>query len=1223
MAGDAISESDLTTRLLQKIGDYWTDLSRTSSRDIDSEKFWEPYDCAQIMMTHAFELLQLCSNIPSIPIVEIGTIAILDDYENRYLRIKWGEVNVTIIFDILKSDALNQMKNIHNFLPETNIFVVLLPFLPGENECRIASDLRDDGTSIILMCPTDFNALISAKWNLGDLLIYKVFRMFLLGKQDIEGVYEKYAWPQFKTILDRTEISPPELSLDDALKNLDLKITDLLEHPTFKDLQKSLHTNNFVMISGPSSCGKTSLALRAAHNIHINLGRDIWYFDVGSARAEDAIHLGIRLLSRGIKAKELLLVLDDLQTNLDMARQMILFLSLFQRLVFGNKLQTLGVCWPDFKPEFKKTGINFITFDINASQLSCLMIDHFGKRLNKQQLNIIRKTAGDDLLVLKLSLIISNELNRYLTPKELAEELWKRMRHSCGIPPKVMGRAVLVASIIGQYECEVTKTFLIRQTQIRESEIDELAKAKLIRYHRGQINAGHRSFCTLMSDYLGGYQEHWKWFRRHNRPSTQENIMLEFILSLPPSQIWPILKAIHTHVGFKVSGNIFEKEFSLAEYWQNLDYLLDRVIGQQKDDPTWGGDISSAAFAIEALSNLGMFDEAKKSISFLRNSYWTNNDGLFVKVNEIATFYDFNQIKGKMKTEDLSKKRQAFADLAEEIDVNLFHENWARGIILCVESAFGEKTESELAELAILVEKFAHKSGYFYPARVPWCTARVLMGLGTCGRRVHNSNVVKKAAEWLLRSKKDGGVFYNGMWEAGTGGWNTPIETTALCIIALVSVDIDKNDPRLIQAINYLIAEKRKWVEQDSEIDGVLAIEAYSMMGKELDEISTELRTLLKWMKSKALWLYATKHADETLSQSPKIAQIAASLIRLTWKRMSSDLPNVLKAFALSKTESKLYGSFGELEPPVPNKEPSKSIFAEVGITPDKVIGIIEKFESVNLSEFYAVNGYTKFNERERNNLKDLFVKICEAISNRSDKRENYLIWGPPGSGKTYLIERIVEALKDHLKYWKLDLSKIEREEFLSKLHDVQKGTDSINVICLIDEIDSKKKEAWSFEILLSFLDANQYTANSLIWILAGSSEENIIDFKNSLVQRFKGKDLTSRIPQENIIEIPPPTLEDRLLLILSYIKRLSAYRNFPIKHIEKFALFYLMISSELANPRQLEDFIHAGIKRVIMSEDRLKYDDLFYAGDLKNKEFWRNYEVVTTQLTNKYITIT
>lgn len=1227
MEKSTISEPALPTLLLQKIGDYWYDLSRLSSSAIDIQKFWEPSECAQAMMTHAYDILQLYLKKDSIPILDRDAISILDSSMNRYLKIKWGGVEVTIIFDFLKSDELTKMKYIHDFLPNTNIFIVLLPHPPTEEECRTTSDLRDNGISMFLMCPSDFNALISARWNLIDILIYKIFRILLLGKKDIEGTYEKFTWDHFKSLLDTIKINPPELDLDTALRNLDIRITELLEHPVLIDIQKYLSADNSVLIFGPSSSGKTSLALRAAYNIHVTLEKDVWYFDVGSSRTEEVVHLGIRLLDREIQSKDLLLVLDDLQANPDIAKQILMFVSHFQRLVFGKKLQIIGTSWPDLKYDIATTRVDFAIVDIDSSQLAELMTTHYGNRLNDNQIEEIKKITGDDLFVLKLALIISNDVGRVLTPNQIAEEFWKRRTEHCDLTIDKTGRAILVASIIGQYECEITKTFLMRQTGLTEAEIDKLVKFKLIRYHRGLINAGHRSLCTMMSNYLGANDDNWEWFRRNNKPATPEDIVVEFIFSLPPSQIWPILKSIHSYVGFK-SGLDMEKGLSLVDYWKNIDYLLEKIINQQKDDPTWGQIPSSAMFVVETLSALGMHDEAKPSIEFLRDSYWTDEDGLFVKIDKLATAYDFQQIKKKMIIEDTEKRQKERTkiknfELAKKIDENRFHENWARGLILCAEASYGEKSKSELTKLAELVEKSAHESGYFYPARVPWCTARVLIGLGACGKNIHNSEVVKKAANWLLTPRVNGGALENGIWLAHTGGWNSPIETTAMCIIALITVGIDKENPIIVQAMNNLLENKGEWAKQGSELDGVTAIEAYSLLHRDWNAISNELQSLSRWARGQALWLYATKHSDETFTQSCRIAQVAATLIKLTWKRMSSDLPSLLNVFAISETESEFREAVGELITSIPSKERTKSISEEIGISPEDVIEIIRKFEHIDLSEFYVVDGYARYSELNRNRLKDLFINISEAILSGSDERENYLIWAPPGSGKTYLIESIAKSLKDNSDYWKLDLSKTEREEFLANLHDITKATDVRNVICLIDEIDSKKEESWPFEILLSFLDANKQTTHSLIWILAGSTGEDIKKFVESLKTRFKGKDLLSRIPNENIIEIPPPTLEDRILLAVSYIRKLSAYRRTPIKFVEKFALFYLMSSSELNDPRQMEDFIHAAIKRVSLTEDRLKYDHLFNPGDLKNKEFWNSYELLAKKLSKTYIKIT
>ncbi len=1227
MIKSTISEPEFVTTILQKIGDYWSDLLRFSSSSIDIQRFWEPSDCAQTMMTHAYGILELFLISATIPILDKGTISILGSPTNRYLRIKWGEVEVTFLFDFHKLDDIIKMKDIHKFLSKTNVFIVLLPHPPGESECRIASDLRDTGISVFLMCPSDFNALISARWSVTEIITYKISRILLLGKKDIEGIYEKFTWGYFNSLIDKIKINPPELDIDAALKDLDIRITELLEHPVFQDVQKYLSTGNSVLIFGPSSSGKTSLAIRAAHNIHINLGWDVWYFDIGASRSEDVIYLGIRLLDRGSQANNLLLILDDLQTNPDIAKQMLLFVYHFQRLVFGKKLQIIGTSWPDLKYDIMKTELELIPIDIDASQLIKLMMAYYGTRLNNKQLQEIKDVAGDDLFALKFILVTSNNIGRPLTTDQVAEEFWKRKTANCDLPNEEIGRALLVSSTIGQYECEITKTFLMAQTGLTETGIDKLAKSKLIRHHRGLINAGHRSLCTIISNYLRVKNEYWEWFRKNNKPATPYDIVFEFIFSLPPSQNWPILKAIHTHVGFKTKLDMKKGHF-LVDFWQNIEYLLDKMINQQKDDPTWGQIPSSATFVVEVLSSMGMRDDAKKSIEFLRDSYQRTTEGLSVKIDKLATAYDFQQIIKKMRIEDEEKikKGQLKSEIYEpagKLNEKCFHENWVRGLILCAEAAYGERSKTELTELAETVEKSVHELGYFYPARVPWCTARVLIGLGACGRNIHNSKVVKKAADWLLTPIEKNGALEDDRWDAHTGGWNSPIETTALCIKALISVGIEKNNSVIARTMGYLLENKDKWTKQGSELDGVAAIEAYSLFNQDWEEILPDLQSLLRWVRGQALWLYATKRSDETFAQSCRISQVASILVKLTWKRMTSELPALLDAFEISETKPKSHEVVDKIVTHIQNKARAKSITEEVGITQNKVMKIIRKFNTINVSEFYVVRGYTKFNDLERNKLKDLFIKISEAILMRSAKRENYLIWSQPSSGKTYLIERIANELKSNSDYYELNLSTMDKEKFMSNLREVIKATDYRNVICLIDEIDSKKDDSWPFEILLSFLDANKQTTHTLIWVLAGSTEKKIDKFTRMLETRFKGKDLLSRIPKENIIEIIPPTLEDRILLVGAYIGKLSSYRRTRIQFIEKFALFYLVTSPELSDTRQMEDFLHTAIKRVGLSEDRLKYDHLFIPGDLKNKEFWKKYEILGKQLSNSYIKIT
>ena len=158
--------------------------------------------------------------------------------------------------------------------------------------------------------------------------------------------------------------------------------------------------------------------------------------------------------------------------------------------------------------------------------------------------------------------------------------------------------------------------------------------------------------------------------------------------------------------------------------------------------------------------------------------------------------------------------------------------------------------------------------------------------------------------------------------------------------------------------------------------------------------------------------------------------------------------------------------------------------------------------------------------------------------------------------------------------------------------------------------------------MLLSVIDANKDTPYCLIWILIGSSQDTITNFKKSLCQRNKGNDLITRIPAKNCIELSLPTFEDSFLLILQAIKKKTRKRNLPIKSIEKFAIFYLLMAPKLSNARQLEDFILSGIERVSESDNRLRYDDLFTTGDPENKEFWVYYKDIYDEFKNQYVLI-
>jgi pimeloyl-ACP methyl ester carboxylesterase len=274
----------------------------------------------------------------------------------------------------------------------------------------------------------------------------------------------------------------------------------------------------------------------------------------------------------------------------------------------------------------------------------------------------------------------------------------------------------------------------------------------------------------------------------------------------------------------------------------------------------------------------------------------------------------------------------------------------------------------------------------------------------------------------------------------------------------------------------------------------------------------------------------------------------------------------------------------------------------------------------VVLSRYRVVGDYTKYEETVRNTLKDIRHKIAAGFDRPSRKRENYLIWAAPGSGKTYFAQQVAASLLQTIRYQECNLAKCNREEFLAGL--AQLDAESKPCLCLIDEVDTKAQEAWPYEVLLPYLDASADRGAQFVFVLAGSSGFGLVEMKKHIASRPKGADLLTRIPAGNEYEIPPMNLGDRVLVVLSQFRKVGREVGREIKEVEKLSLYYVALNSRLANARQLRELAVRAIERLPTGEDRIKYDHLFGAGDLENKAFWIQSLPAAAELANRFVTM-
>jgi len=419
---------------------------------------------------------------------------------------------------------------------------------------------------------------------------------------------------------------------------------------------------------------------------------------------------------------------------------------------------------------------------------------------------------------------------------------------------------------------------------------------------------------NLLAQYLSDREDVWKWFGKkwhiEDKREIYGEIVLRYLNSVP-TEIWAVLQLINRAGGIQISDHIQKRTRILAESWRSIGELLKKIYDQQNEDPTYGKTPSSAAFACEALGAIDDYKAAKGSIDFLRRIYNIEKGKIRIDLTGLATLTDFDEILIRMKKQDVQLKIQGKAPLekGDSIDINSFHRNWLCGIILSAEGALGELDPKILQTIAKAVLKRAHVDGYFHPSRVPWSTARVLIGIGSCGLDLSNP-AVKRATEWLMRSRSKGGARENKHWEPWTRDWNTPVETTALCIIGLRKVGVSANNKVLNDATDWLFQDEQvgEWSQLGREFDAALAIEAYTLMGRDFGKIFDKIRWLSEWAESQALWRNVGKTAKETQEQTCLIVQTAAFLVNTMWRILKTDLPGLLKGLGIIEREVSIYG---------------------------------------------------------------------------------------------------------------------------------------------------------------------------------------------------------------------------------------------------------------------------------------------------------------------------
>ncbi len=338
----------------------------------------------------------------------------------------------------------------------------------------------------------------------------------------------------------------------------------------------------------------------------------------------------------------------------------------------------------------------------------------------------------------------------------------------------------------------------------------------------------------------------------------------------------------------------------LLEVWQSVNRLVRRLDRMAVTDPTFGGNLAAAVFAAMALAKLGYLDSWRRIAEVVRAKWSYEGLSLPETVGPIsdsklaADLQDFPRIKASMRYEDEmlngpGHSRQPADTIVEED----FYRTWVLGLLLCLEgSAPGSlRDEDRLLQLFEKAKQVQDADGYFYPRRVPWVTARIVLGLCLVGYRKNNP-VVRQACDWLLRAPYEGGPL-DGWWRSGTGSWNSAEATTAMCVTALLRAGYGPGEPPVLRgALDWLRNQEGQWSRPGREVDQAQVLEALAL-GADYDQTWRDhVRHLLRALMGE---LHDPAEAFDGPEKGHRIQFAAAQLADLISVLMTMEFRQVVR----------------------------------------------------------------------------------------------------------------------------------------------------------------------------------------------------------------------------------------------------------------------------------------------------------------------------------------
>lgn len=655
------------------------------------------------------------------------------------------------------------------------------------------------------------------------------------------------------------QVSLTEMSVswDKYIKRLGYQEDHFFDIDEKADARNIIRSSNILWCYNKSCTGKSFLGINTLN--HLDMLRFAYNPTVEAINDKRFLWLTVT------HATNCAILIDDLQCDIDLARDLLPYLAENQENIKQRNIYIYLISWASLvdSPEFSAYKSKIQTLRTRPHKYITLM----KQDLKSEELRII---CGDSLALINTARTI-----RQKSESVHAAEYYEKKLFSCYVRTndEQQIHLVYVLAVLGTYEFETPIRLL---SQYGTIDISAVPIAKVIQDH---IYLAHRT----VSEFLAKHIE-----KNYTLPFSRKSIIKQYINQIDSRKKWSAL--LHL-IGESDQPTLM----SIGPLWNLMYKFQAKLRAQSRKDPTWNNTPSSMCFVLSTADMLGVVDEYVDVIEALCSKFSLVDGHIVINYAELITTDDFNHIKDRMIAEDKQTPPHLY-EAADSIDLEKAHKNWLFGLLIGLKNIlikYGHKDLITAVETELISAQ--DSDGFWYPKRIPWVSARILIGLATAGF-TNEDKCIQDGVRYLYN------VAQNYYWVAHTGGWNNEYETTSLCLEALFKCGEDSDGEFLKPAANLLLSKSHVWMLPENDIDGTTS--SCALM-KILGVDSALLEYINSLAERKVHEIVDTSsELDLTQNQSCMVTQIAYYVIEFCWYLLEKQIPNLLEEFLTrAKTE--------------------------------------------------------------------------------------------------------------------------------------------------------------------------------------------------------------------------------------------------------------------------------------------------------------------------------